>query len=271
MSQQLEGKVALVTGAATGLGFSQARTLAAAGARVALVDLGQRTEAVEPGYPLAGDDQLRAAAETIAGEGGDVLWFAANVHEQAQLDAAVQGTVDGFGRLDIMVATAGVAVVGPAIETSRAEWDLVLTTNLTGAWQACKAAVPVMIRQRSGGRVVLISSAAGFKPMANLAAYSASKAGVIALAKVLALELADHRITVNAVCPSTVPSGTNRGLAARLGIEWESLVDGWLDAQAIRELATPEDISAAVAFLASDDARMITGVALPVDAGTSVK
>ena len=271
MSGRLDGRVALVTGAATGLGFSQARALAAEGAKVALIDLGERTERVEPGYPLAGDDQLRAAADSIAADGHDVVWFAANVHEQDELDAAVTGTLDAFGRLDIVVATAGVAVVGPAIETSRSEWDLVLTTNLTGAWQLCKAAVPAMIRQRSGGRIVLISSAAGFKPMANLAAYSASKAGVIALAKCLALELAEHRITANAICPSTVPSGTNRGLAARLGIEWESLVDGWLDTQAIRELATPEDISAAVAFLASDDARMITGVALPVDAGTSVK
>jgi (+)-trans-carveol dehydrogenase len=267
----LAGRVALITGAATGLGFSQARTLAAAGAKVALVDLGERTASVEPGYPLAGDDQLRQAAESIPRTGADVTWFAANVHDQSQLDAAVSGTVEAFGRLDVVVATAGVAVVGPAIETSRSEWDLVMTTNLTGAWQACKAAVPTMIRQRSGGRIVLISSAAGFKPMAGLAAYSASKAGVIALAKCLALELAEHRITVNAICPSTVPSGTNRGLASRLGMEWETLVDGWLEAQAIKELATPEDISAAVAFLASDDARLITGVALPVDAGTSVK
>ena len=188
-----------------------------------------------------------------------------------QADAAVAGTVDAFGRLDIVVATAGVAVLGSAIDTSRAEWDLVLTTNLTGAWQTCKAAVPVMLRQRSGGRIVLVSSAAGYKAMPNLAAYCVSKAGLITLAKCLALELAEHRITVNAICPSTVPSGTNRGLASRLGLDWESLVDGWLDTQAIKELATPEDISAAVAFLASDDARMITGIALPVDAGTSIK
>lgn len=265
----LAGRVALITGAAGGLGLSQARTLGRAGAKIALVDLERRTTEVEPGYKLAGDGQLTRAAEDLRTEGVDAIAVGANVHAQEELDAAVEATLGAFGRLDILVATAGIATVGPALDMPRAEWDLVLTTNLTGAWQAAKATAPPMIEQ-GGGRMIFLSSAAGFKPMANLAAYSASKAAVIALAKVLAVELAEHRITVNAICPSTVPSGINYGLADKLGVRWDSLVDGWLEAQAIKELATPDDISAAVGFLASDAARMITGVALPVDAGMSV-
>jgi len=269
VSGPFEGRVALVTGAATGLGFSHARELARAGAAVGLVDLGARTAEVEPGYPLAQDDQLERAAATIRADGGRAIAAAANVHDQAQLDAAVAATVDAFGRLDILVNAAGIAMVGPALEMSRPDWDLMLTTNLTGAWQACRAAVPAM-RENGHGRIVLIASVAGYRPMANLAAYCASKAAVISLAQVLAVELAQDGITVNAICPSTVPSGTNRGLAQKLGIPWESLVDGWLETQAIKRLATPEDISRAVLFLASDASALITGVALPVDAGTAV-
>jgi NAD(P)-dependent dehydrogenase (short-subunit alcohol dehydrogenase family) len=269
MSLTLTDRAAVVTGAATGLGFAHARALARAGARVTLVDLGERNAAVEPGYPLAQDGQLQRSVEAIRSEGGEAIGVAANVHKQDELDAAVAATLDAYGRVDILVATAGIAMVGPALEMERADWDLIVTTNLTGVWQSCKAVAPAMIEQ-GYGRIVLISSAAGFKPMKNLAAYSATKAAVITLGQVLALELAEHGITVNSICPSTVPSGTNRGLAQKLGVEWDSLVDTWLEAQAIKELATPEDIANAVVFLASDETRMITGVALPVDAGTSV-
>ena len=269
MTVSLSGRVALVTGAATGLGFAHARALAAAGASVALVDLGARTETVEPGYPLAGDGQLQRSVEAIREEGGTAIGLAANVHSQAELDAAVEATVAEFGRVDILVATAGIAMVGPVLDMSRADWDLMMDTNLTGVWQSCKAVAPTMIGQ-GYGRIVLIASAAGFKPMKDLGAYASAKAGVIMLGQVMALELAEHGITVNSICPSTVPSGTNRGLAQKLGVEWDSLVDSFLEGQAIKELATPEDIARAVLFLAADEARIITGVALPVDAGTSV-
>jgi NAD(P)-dependent dehydrogenase (short-subunit alcohol dehydrogenase family) len=268
-SRGLAGRVALITGAASGLGLSHARTLGRAGAKVVLADLERRTAEVEPGYKLAGDGQLAAAVDGLRAEGVEAIGVGANVHSQDELDAAVEAGLSAFGRLDILVANAGIAMVGPALDMPRADWDLILTTNLTGVWQAAKAAAPPMIEQ-GGGRMILISSAAGFKPMANLGAYSATKAAVIALAKVLAVELAEHKITVNAICPSTVPSGINYGLAEKLGVPWASLVDGWLEGQAIKELATPDDVSAAVEFLASDAARMITGVALPVDAGMAV-
>jgi NAD(P)-dependent dehydrogenase (short-subunit alcohol dehydrogenase family) len=266
----LTGRVAVVTGAATGLGRAHAEMLARAGAAVTLVDLGSRTPAVEPGYPLAGNAQLEEAAAAIRAAGGQAIAAAANVHHQDELDAAVAATLEAFGRIDILVAAAGIAMVGPALEMDREAWDLMLATNLTGAWQTCKAVAPAMVAG-GYGRIVLISSIAGYKPMAGLGAYSASKAALLALTKVLALELAEHGITVNAVCPSTVPSGTNRGLAAKLGVPWDSLVDGWLDTQAIKTLATPDDISHAVAFLVAEEARLVTGVALPVDAGTAAR
>jgi len=265
---RVDGKVAFVTGGAVGLGRSHVLTLAREGADVAVFDLGDGHRDAEPGYPLAKQADLDKTVEDVRRLGRRGLGLVGDVRDQADLDAAVSRTVSEFGRIDVLVASAGIAMMGAAWEMSRQDWDLLMGTNLTGVWQSCKAVIPQMIKQQYG-RIVLISSSAGYKAWYWLGPYVATKAAVIALGKTLALELAQHWITVNSICPSTVDSGTNRGLALRHNIEWDSMVGGWLKSQAIQKLLDPIDISNGVLFLASDDARYLTGTALPVDAGVT--
>jgi len=265
---RLDGKTAFVTGGAVGLGRSHVLTLAREGANVAVFDLGDGHRDAEPGYPLAKQADLDKTVGDVEKLGRGSLGLVGDVRNQGELDAAVEQTVEKFGRIDILVASAGIAMMGAAWEMTRSDWDLLIGTNLTGVWQSCKAVIPQMIKQEYG-RIVLISSSAGFKAWHWLGPYVATKAAVIALGKSLAIELAQHWITVNSICPSTVDSGTNRGLAYRHQIEWDSMVGGWLKSQAIQKLLDPIDISNAVLFLASDEARYLTGTALPVDAGVT--
>lgn len=268
---RVEGKIAFVTGGALGLGRAEAVRLAEEGAHVVVYDLGDGHRDAEPGYPLATQKDLDEAIAEIESKGVRGLGLVGDVRDQDALDAAVAKTLEEFGRIDVLVATAGVAMMGAAWEMTREDWDLQLGTNLTGVWQATKAVIPTMIEQRSG-HIILKSSSAGFKAWTWLGPYVASKAGVIGLTKTLALELGEHNITVNCVCPSTVDSGTNRGLAMRHNMNWEELAKDWIKDQAMQEqLVEKVDIANAVLFLASDEARFITGVALPVDAGICAK
>jgi NAD(P)-dependent dehydrogenase (short-subunit alcohol dehydrogenase family) len=161
-----------------------------------------------------------------------------------------------------VVANAGIAVAGSGRDTSEAQWQLTLDINLSGVWRTARAAIPTMVEQQYG-RLVLVSSVGGVKAVAGLAAYCASKAGVIALTKCLALELAEEGITANAIAPATVMTGLNRHL--------QDQVAEWTAAQAIKNVLDPEDVSAAVAYLASDEARYVTGTVMLVDAGFAIK
>jgi NAD(P)-dependent dehydrogenase (short-subunit alcohol dehydrogenase family) len=265
---RVDGKVAFVTGGAKGLGRSHVLTLAREGADIVIFDLGDGHRDAEPGYPLATQGDLDSVVAEVRAMGRRAIGLTGDVRNQEDLDSAVAETVAELGRVDILVANAGIAMMGATWEMTRPDWDLLVGTNLTGVWQSCKAVIPQMIQQQHG-RIVLISSSAGYKSWSWLGPYCATKAGVIALGKTLAIELAQYWITVNSICPSTVDSGTNRGLALRHNIEWDGMVGGWLKTQAIQKLLDPIDISNAVLFLASDDARYLTGVALPVDAGTT--
>jgi NAD(P)-dependent dehydrogenase (short-subunit alcohol dehydrogenase family) len=268
---RVEGKVAFVTGGALGLGRAEALRLAEEGAHVAIYDLGDGHRDAEPGYPLANQQDLDEAVAEVESKGVRGLGLVGDVRDQDALDAAVARTIEEFGQIDVLVATAGVAMMGAAWEMSRSDWDLLVGTNLTGVWQSTKAVIPHMIERRSG-RLVLKASSAGFKAWPWLGPYVATKAGVIGLTKTLALDLAQYGITANCICPSTVDSGTNRGLAMRHGLVWDDLVGDWLSDQAMQEqLVEAVDIANAVVFLASDEARFITGVALPVDAGVCAK
>jgi SDR family mycofactocin-dependent oxidoreductase len=264
----LTGKVALVTGAARGQGRADAVRLAADGARVIAVDVCEQIASVP--YPLATPDDLAETVKLVEDTGSAIVARQGDVRDAASLAAALQAGLNEFGRLDIVVANAGIA----PMQSGADGWRDVIDVNLTGVFNTVEAAIPTMVAQGSGGSIVLISSAAGLAGIgsgdAGSIGYAAAKHGVVGLMRVYANLLAQHNIRVNTINPSGVdtPMINNehtRQWLARLVAESGSPPDmgNALPVQVLQ----PDDIANAVAWLVSDQARYITGVALPVDAG----
>ncbi|HEY6758616.1 MAG TPA: mycofactocin-coupled SDR family oxidoreductase, partial [Baekduia sp.] len=200
---KLDGKVALVTGVARGQGRSHARRLAAEGAAIIGVDVAGPVDTV--GYPGATPDDLRETVDAVEAAGGRILAERLDVRDGAGLDAFVASAVKDLGRLDVVSANAG--ILGPpklSWELSDDEWGATVDVNLTGVWKTTRAAVPHMIASGGGGSIVLTASVGGHRGAPHVANYVAAKHGVIGLMKSLANELGDHRIRVNAVCPTNV-------------------------------------------------------------------
>jgi NAD(P)-dependent dehydrogenase (short-subunit alcohol dehydrogenase family) len=264
---RLAGKTALVTGGAAGLGRSHALALAREGADVALFDLGDEHAAAEHGYSMSSGSELDAAVDEVRHVGVRAIGLRGDVRRQADLDDAVARVVEELGRIDILVANAGIGGMAALTwEIDEVAWERMFAVNLAGVWHTCKAVVPRMVEQRYG-RIVLKSSITGLRSAPRFAAYAVAKAGVIRLGETLALEVAQYGITVNMICPTTVPTGASRGVAEMMGVSFDEWLRASLEFQAIKATVQPEDISHAVVFLASDEARYITGVSLPVDAG----
>jgi len=261
--------VVLITGAGGGLGRSHAIEVARRGADLVLFDLGDGHRDAEPGYTLANQSGLNETARSVRELGRRCLICTGDVRRQTDLDRAVERAIRDYGRIDSLVVNAGIIVTSPVWETTREEWDLLMGTNLTGAWQTMKAVVPHMI-SNNHGRIVVVASEAGLKGFANIGAYAASKAGLIVLSKSLAIELGSHLVTVNVVCPGSIPTGMNHGVAMRLGRDWDQLMTEFRQDQVLPVALEPSDVSHAVAFLLSDDARYVTGAVICVDAGGSV-
>jgi len=274
---RVEGKVALITGAARGQGRSHAIRLAEEGADIIAVDLCAQIETAH--YELATADDLAETVEHVKALDRRIIAAEADVRDTAALRSVVEQAVADLGRLDIVVANAGIFSFAPALELTDEAWQDVIDVNLTGVWRTCVAAVPSMIAAGNGGSIILTSSAAGLMPFRNTAHYVASKFGVVGLMKCLALELADHMIRVNSVNPTTVdtPMAINdptiklflpesdrptREDFAAVMQESHVLPVPWVESR---------DVSNAVLYLASDEARYVTGVALPVDAGLLIK
>ncbi|AIJ23268.1 mycofactocin-coupled SDR family oxidoreductase [Amycolatopsis methanolica] len=271
----LTGKVAFITGAARGQGRSHALALARAGAAVVATDCCAQIPTVP--YPMSTPDDL---AETVAGVeegGGRGIGVVADVRSRDQLDDAVRQGVDAFGRIDVVIANAGVAQGFPEEEThSPGEiWDDYLAVNLTGAWNTIQATAPVLVEGGRGGSVILINSTSGLKGMsrgdARSDAYTAAKHGQLGLMKAYALELGPHGIRVNCVHPTAVatPMIENPAMKAWVEHNLPRVPSRFGDAMHAGRLQ-PEEISAAVLWLASDAAKHVTGVSLPVDAGFAV-
>ena len=268
----LTGKVAFITGAARGQGRAHAVRLAAEGADIIAVDLCEQIASVP--YPLATPDDLAATAELVADTGARIVAHRADVRDPDALDAALRAGLDELGRVDIVVANAGIAPMASGADG----WRDVIDVNLTGAQHTVAAAVPTMIAQGDGGSIVLISSAAGLAGIgshdAGSIGYTAAKHGLVGLMRVYANLLAPHSIRVNSVHPGGVdtPMANNdfmRGWLARLSADPGARQDLG-NAMPVRILQS-EDIANAVAWLVSDAARYITGITLPVDAGYVTK
>jgi NAD(P)-dependent dehydrogenase (short-subunit alcohol dehydrogenase family) len=251
-ADSLAGMTALVTGAGSGIGQATAREWSAAGAQVVVTELPDRLERAE------------ATVSELNRDGGHALAVELDVRILDSIAACVDAAVQaGEGRLDILVNNAGVNVRQPAFDVTEEAWDLVLDTNLKGLFFTAQAAGRAMRDQvPPGGTIVNVSSVVGLVGYYDRAAYCSSKAGVVNLSRVLAIEWAPHEIRVNAVCPTFVETPLTRVL-----LENEAIRNDILGRTPAGRLATPEEVAAAIVFLAGPSARMITGTALTVDGG----
>ncbi|MUL80338.1 MULTISPECIES: mycofactocin-coupled SDR family oxidoreductase [unclassified Mycolicibacterium] len=264
----LAGKVAFITGAARGQGRAEALRLAADGADIIAIDLCGQIDSVP--YPLATPDDLTATVKLVEETGARIVAQQADVRDEETLRAALQAGVDQLGRLDIVVANAGIA----PMQSGPDGWRDVIDVNLTGVHHTVEAAIPIMVEQGDGGSIVLISSAAGLIGVGGgdrgSLGYTAAKHGVVGLMRAYANFLAPHSIRVNTIHPTGVdtPMINNeftRGWLKHIAEELNAPTDfsNALPVQVIQS----EDVANAVAWLVSDQARYVTGVTLPVDAG----
>jgi SDR family mycofactocin-dependent oxidoreductase len=270
MAGRVAEKIALVTGAARGMGRSHAVKLAAEGADVIVVDICAQVATVQ--YPLASPEDLDETVRLVAETGRRAIGVQADVRDLEQLRSGVDGAVAELGGLDIVVANAGICVAAP--------WDRItpeimrdtIDTNLIGAWNTVMAGAGHLVR-RGGGSIVLISSAAGLKLQPFMVPYMASKFGVTGMAKAFAAELAKDGIRVNSVHPTGVdtPMGSGGGLmtAINAGIEANPRLGVAFTNMLPVEQIEAADVSNAVLFLASEESRQITALAMAVDAGVT--
>ena len=258
------GKVAFITGAAHGQGRAAAVALAREGARIAALDVARPL--AYPGYTLGSPADLAGLGEECRRLGTLCLTFAADVRDDAAVTAAVDATVEAYGRIDILFNNAGICAYGLAHELTEDAWDTMLDINLKGSWLVARRVIPVMIAQRSG--VILNnSSVAGLRGMGRLSHYAASKWGLTGLTKSWAIELAPHGIRVNSIHPTGVNTPMNDGLAALEGLTPNEIAERSAGNLLPVPWVEPEDVAAAVLYLASDDARYVTGAQFVIDAG----
>lgn len=268
---KLDGKVAFVTGAARGQGRSHAELLASEGADLILVDICADYETTA--YPMASEEDLKQAVQAVRSYGRRVEYFRADVRDAVGLTSALDQGVEALGRLDIVCANAGISTVQTWREVTAAVWSDVIDTNLTGVWNALRASIPHLINS-GGGSIIITASTASRKPMPYFGPYAAAKAGAVALAKSLANELTDHHIRVNTVHPTGVNTAMGTGMMDDVGAVLERnprMKALFMNAMADVELIEPIDVSRAVLYLASDDARYVTGMEFYVDAGATIR
>lgn len=246
---RLEGKVALVTGASSGIGRAIAQRFAAEGARVAVNYLPRGRN----------EEEARAVRDSLATPG---MTAAADVAKRSEVERMVAEVVEKFGRLDIAVCNAGIEIKRPFLEATDEEWDAVISVNLYGAFVTSQAAAREMVRQGGGGKLIYTSSVHEDIPFPGYTSYCASKGGVRMLMRNLAVELAPHRINVNNIAPGAIATPINQAV----------LEDPEAKEEAISEIpwgrfGRPEEVAAVAAFLASDEAAYVTGSTYYVDGG----
>ena len=241
---ELNGKVAIVTGASRGIGRAIGETLAARGALV---------------IAAARGDNARETVDAIQHTGGRSELASVEVTDEASIEAMAAGVLERHGRIDILVNNAGIARDQLMLRMKRDDWDRVIATNLTAAFSCVQAVLKPMVKQRSG-RIISISSVVGQMGNAGQANYAASKAGLIGFSKSLAREVASRNITVNVVTPGLIETDMTKAITDKAQADWASAIP-------LGRLGSPGDVAAAVCFLASDEAAYITGQVLAVNGG----
>jgi NAD(P)-dependent dehydrogenase (short-subunit alcohol dehydrogenase family) len=252
---KLEGKVALVTGAAMGIGRSTALLLAKEGARVVLADIDEQQ----------GNETSRMIEEA----GGEVFFAHTDVSKSEEVEAAINTAVDTFGSINVLHNNAAIALGATVVDTTDELWNQVLDVNLGGIYRGCKYAIPHMI-QNGGGSIINSSSVQALRGFAGWAAYAAAKGGIISLTQQVALEYAKHNIRVNCIAPGTIMTPMNERLFEEAE-DPEALIETWNRMHPIGRFGQPEEVAEVVLFLASDASSFVTGHCLVVDGGLCVK
>jgi SDR family mycofactocin-dependent oxidoreductase len=273
---RVEGKVALVTGAARGQGRNHALRLAEQGADVIVLDICEDLPTIP--YALATEEELQETAEGVEKFGRRVVSAKVDIRDADLLNEVVARAVSDLGGLDIVSAGAGVCGFGNVLDLTVEEWKVQIDVNLTGSFNTAKATIPHILKQGRGGSVIFTASTCGLEAVQGIGPYNASKHGVVALTKTLAIELGPQNVRVNALCPTNVATPMFQNDATwKLffpDVENPSQADAEAPNSVARQMhvipvpwVEPDDISNALLYLASDDGRYVTGTTMVIDAG----
>ena len=254
--KRFENQVAVITGAANGIGKACAQRFAQEGAFVACLDVT--------------DEYNQAVAEEVREVGAGAIAIHCDVTDPESVKAAIDTVMEKWGRVDILVGSAGIYTGSPLVDVSLKQWQRTIDINLTGVFLTNQVVAPIMMKQKSGS-IINLSSMAGKTSWVASAEYSASKSGVIGLTRSVAMELAPYGATANAVCPGNTLTDMVRGVAGKVGSLDGKTGEEWLEMRAndcpMKRLAEPWEMAGVVAFLASEDSRYLTGQAIEVDGG----
>lgn len=265
---KLDGKVALITGAARGQGRSHAETFAREGADIAALDICRSLP--YPRYPLATRKDLDETLRLVEAEGRRALGLVADVRSASEVERAVGQTIETFGHIDILFCNAGVCDMANTWDFTEEMWDTMIDVNLKGTWLMIKHVVPHMLERNAGGRILITTSTAGHRGLKGLGHYCAAKWGIVGLAKTLAMEIAPHRITVNLIVPMGCNTPMMDGLIQIVGSREKMLQQQTMSTPLPVSLIEPIDVSRAALWLASEEARYVTGAEFRVDGGQSL-